>query len=97
VRVAYEAGKNVVTMEGSSIYKVKSSDPGGAVLAHRGWMVTRNRAKDQESGSGESVSMPGGPGTAELKLDPRGDVKNATGALALPLLGDLSLLVIEPL
>ena len=89
-------GKNIVTMEGSSIYKVKSADKEAAALAHRGWLITRKRAKDQPAGSGD-VSMPGGPSTCELKMDVHGDIENAKGALPVPLLGDLSLLVIEPL
>jgi S1-C subfamily serine protease/HEAT repeat protein len=97
VRVTYEVGKSVVSMEGSSIYKVKSSEKDGIGLAHRGWVVTRKRTKDQASGSGGDVNLPGGPTMAELKMNPRGDVENAKGAMPLPLLGDLSLLVIEPL
>ena len=41
--------------------------------------------------------MPGGPASAELKMDPRGTSTLREGALGDPLLGDLSLLVIESL
>jgi HEAT repeat protein len=95
VRVTYEVNRTVVSLEGSSIYKVKSSDQGKVLLAHRGWLITRKRPKDQSSGS--EVGMPGGPSMSELRLDLRGDVTGAKGNLPLPLLGDLSLLVIEPL
>ncbi|MGC8638795.1 MAG: HEAT repeat domain-containing protein [Isosphaeraceae bacterium] len=95
VHVSYEVGKNVVTLDGSSLYKVKSSDQSGVSLTHRGWLITRKRTKDQSSGS--DVNMPGGPTTTEVKMNPHGDITGAKGALPLPLLGDLSLLLIEPL
>jgi HEAT repeat protein len=41
--------------------------------------------------------MPGGPTTTELKVGPKGDLENANGSMPLPMLGDLSMLVIEPL
>lgn len=76
VHVAYQVGKKLVTMDGSSIYKVKASDKTGATLAHRGWLITRKRSKDQASGSGD-VTMPGGPASAELKMNVRGNVEDA--------------------
>ncbi len=66
VHAAYQVGKNLVTMDGSSIYKVKASDKAGATLAHRGWLVTRRRSRDQASGPGD-VTMPGGPASGRAQ------------------------------
>jgi S1-C subfamily serine protease/HEAT repeat protein len=96
VHVSIERGKTVVTMDGSSIYKPKASDPEGTTLSHQGWLITRKRNTDQ-AGSGGEIRMPAGPATTEFNIDGRGDVQNAQGSLPVPLLGDLSQLVIEPL
>jgi len=97
VHVSYEVGKSVVTLDGSSIYQAKSSDDQGTTLVHRGWLITRQHSKDRNPGSAVSVHMPREPARTEFELDPKGDVPNAKGAMPVPLLGDLSMLVIEPL
>src|SRR5579864_3636344 len=47
VRIALEVGKTLITLDGSSIYKVRLADEGGITLAHRGWLSTRKQQKDQ--------------------------------------------------
>jgi HEAT repeat protein len=97
VHVAYDLGKSLVTFDGSSIYHAKESEKNGTNLAHRGWLVIRQRPSDLKSGTPTTVRMPSAPASITLLLDPKGDVQDAQGALAVPLLGDLSMLVIEPL
>ena len=97
VHVLYQAGKSVVAFDGSSIYHAKSADDSGATLAYRGWLISRLRPKDPKSGGPANVRMPNAPATTELQLDLKGDVQDTKGTLALPFLGDLSMLMIEPL
>jgi len=97
VHVAYQAGKSVVSFDGSSIYHAKSGDDSGATLAYRGWLISRLRPKDPKSSDPAKILMPRDPATTELQLDPKGDVQDTKGTLGLPFLGDLSMLMIEPL
>ncbi len=97
VDVSINTGSHVVTLQGSSIYRVKSVDDEGITLGHRGWLVTRKRGQDGRTIPGGISGPPGGDREVELKIDRKGSVLNANGASPLPLLGDLSMLVIEPL
>ena len=49
---AVPGGQELVTMDGSSIYKVKAADRQASRSHHRGWLITRKRTKDHASGSG---------------------------------------------
>ncbi len=96
VHVTVDAGTSIVTLDGSSIYQVKSADDSGASLVHRGWLVARRRSIGRDGGPRPEVHMPGNPVRTEIELDPKGDAQIASESLPLPMLGDLSMLVIEP-
>jgi S1-C subfamily serine protease/HEAT repeat protein len=91
-----EVSQAVLALKGNSIYRVKAVDASGITLAHQGWFVVTKRTKDGRV-------MPGGTGSPELtkeievKIDPQGEVLSASGSSPLPLLGDFSMLLIEPL
>jgi HEAT repeat protein len=96
VQVSYDAGTSVVTLDGSSIYTVKSSDQDGSSLVHRGWLVRRINPAERAGGPRPEVHMPGSPTTTEIELDSKGDAQIAKESLPVPLLGDLAMLMIEP-
>jgi S1-C subfamily serine protease/HEAT repeat protein len=91
-----EAGTNILNLKGYSVYRVKAVDGDGITLGHRGWYAASKRGEDGKV-------LPGGMGPArsieeiEIKIDPKGEVLKASGSSTLPLVGDLSMLVIEPL
>jgi HEAT repeat protein len=96
VHASYDTGTSVVTLDGSSIYTVKSSDQDGSSLVHRGWLVRRINPTERAAGPRPEVHMPGSPTTTEIEIDSKGDVQIANESMPVPLLGDLAMLVIEP-
>jgi S1-C subfamily serine protease/HEAT repeat protein len=96
VDISIESGAASLSIQGSSVYRVKSVDAEGITFGHRGWLVTRKRGPDGRALPG-GVSGPNVSNEIELKIDAKGNVVNAVGSSPLPLLGDLSTLVIEPL
>ncbi len=88
-------GSPGVALKGASIYRVKAVDADGITLGHHGWVVTTRKGKDGKVPPG-GVSGPTATKEVELKIDPQGNVLKASGAAQLPLLGDLSMLIIEP-
>ncbi len=84
-----------VVLSGSSVYTVKGVDAEGITLSHRGWVITTERGKDGKVPPG-GIRGPTATNAIELKLDPKGNVLKASGSAQLPLLGDLSMLIIEP-
>ncbi|WP_165072609.1 HEAT repeat domain-containing protein [Paludisphaera rhizosphaerae] len=98
VTATYEAGKEVVVLQGSSIYRARDAEADGVKLAHSGWLVTRRRPKNPGLGAKSQVQSPAAPSRVEMILDEQGNVTTEfQGAIPLPLLGDLALLAIEPL
>ena len=82
-------------MRGSSIYRVKSADAEGTTLGHRSWLYVTKRGKDGRLAAG-GVTGPKVSDEIELRLDPKGGLLAGSGSSPLPLLGDLSMLIIEP-
>ena len=97
VALELDTTSGTVEFQGNSIYRVKAADDEEVMLSHRGWMVTRCRARMAVSPP-EASAVPRTPDdVVELQLDRKGGVVNANGSSPLPLLGDLSMLMIEPL
>ena len=94
VRLSYDAGPDRVALEGTSIYRVTSATAKEATLSHRGHLVSRKRPRAGQ-GATQIAHVPSQP--SQLSLDPKGHAaKEATGS-PLPIVGDLAMLVIEPL
>jgi len=94
VKLDLDLGKQVQTTEGSSIYKVQSVSGESVTLKHRGWLSTRVRDKGDASTPSPG---PANPVEGTVEIDPRGHVLKSEGSTPVPMLGDLSLLVLEPL
>ena len=87
--IGLEGGEGLA-LRGASIYRVKSIDAEGTTLGHRAWLYAIKKGKDA------GISGPESSKEVELKLDAKGNLLGGSGSSPLPLLGDLSMLIIEP-
>lgn len=97
VHIGIDQGRGTLALDGGSVYRVKSVDSSGMTLAHSGWMVTRRHTKDGTRPQGDAVRGPENTRGVELKINPDGALLSANGEAPLPLLGDLPMLIIDPL
>jgi S1-C subfamily serine protease/HEAT repeat protein len=94
VRLDLDLGRRVRTIEGASLYKVQSAGGDAIALKHRGWLSTRVRDEGDDSAPGPG---PANPVEGTVEIDPRGRVLKSAGSTPVAILGDLSLLLLEPL
>jgi hypothetical protein len=111
VHIEMEGENAVATMQGNSTYTVKAASEDGFTLIHRGRLIPQVRTKEGRPDplatipllhfspfSGVGFGMTGFfPDQTELKIDALGNVQTTTGSSQLPMLGNLSRLVLEPL
>lgn len=98
VQVDIETDSSLVSLDGSSIYTVSALEKGEFRLLHKGIVNRKTIARGGPNDQQRVISNePGQPTEGELFVDRKGKLGKVELRSPVSLLGDLSLLVIEPL